>query len=187
RINRQRSSRTLYQTLIVSNRRLGHNVTVMSMNTGVNIVLHQPEIPHNTGNIGRTCVATGSKLWIVRPCGFRLDDHHLRRAGLDYWQHLDWEISDSWSDLQAALPEKRFWYFSRHATRSFYDVDFQPQDVLVFGSETQGLPASICDHDNEHSLRIPTTGLVRSLNLSNSVAIAIYEAARQIGAERLGG
>jgi tRNA (cytidine/uridine-2'-O-)-methyltransferase len=153
----------------------------MSVNGKLNIVLHQPEIPHNTGNIGRTCVAAGCKLWIVRPCGFRLDDHHLRRAGLDYWQHVDWEAVDSWTDLTAALPENRYWFFSRHATRSYTDVEFQPGDVLVFGSETQGLPATICDHDSDDSLRIPTSDLVRSLNLSNSVAIAIYEAIRQFG------
>jgi tRNA (cytidine/uridine-2'-O-)-methyltransferase len=144
------------------------------------VVLFQPEIPQNTGNIGRTCVATGCKLWLVRPCGFRLDDHHLRRAGLDYWQHLDWEAVDGWGELSQRLEEHRFWYFSRHAGQPFWQVAYEAGDVLVFGSETAGLPSGVCDLTGGNALRIPTTGVVRSLNLSNAVAVAVYEALRTV-------
>ncbi len=145
----------------------------------LHVVLYQPEIPHNTGNIGRTCAATNSKLWIVRPCGFRMDDHHLRRAGLDYWQSVDWEAVDSWSHLTERLVGHRFWYFSRHATRSFWSAEYEANDVLVFGSETQGLPSTISRPDSDDSLRIPMAQSVRSLNLSNAVAVVVYEALRQ--------
>lgn len=146
----------------------------------MHVVLIHPEIPQNTGNIGRTCVAVHAKLWLVGPLGFRLDDHHLRRAGLDYWQHLQWEVVPNWSALLAQLPDARMWYFSRHAERLYTTVVFQPQDVLVFGSETRGLPASIWDQaPAEHRLRIPTTQDVRSLNLACSVAVACYELVRQ--------
>ena len=142
----------------------------------LHIVLHQPEIPQNTGNIGRTCVAVDAKLWLVRPLGFRIDTHHLRRAGLDYWNHLDWEVVDDWADLQEKLPG-RYWFFSKSATRLYTDVLFEPGDVLVFGSETQGLPNSLMPP--ESTLRIPIAGPVRSLNLSTSVGIAAYEPIRQ--------
>ena len=145
----------------------------------LHIVLHQPEIPHNTGSIGRTCVALGAKLWLVRPLGFRVDDYYLRRAGLDYWERLEWEVVDDWNALLAQLPTSRYWFFSKTAARSYADVTYQRGDVLVFGSESQGLPPSLLAEHAERLLRIPIRSAVRSLNLSNSVAIASYEALRQ--------
>lgn len=147
----------------------------------LHVVLYEPEIPQNTGNIGRTCVAAAAKLWLVRPLGFRLDDHHMRRAGLDYWEHLDWEIVDHWEMLNQRLAGHRFWQFSRRAERSFYEVTYRPGDVLVFGSETQGLPDRLLEASPNQALRIPSSDDVRSLNLSNCVAIGLYEAVRQIG------
>ena len=146
----------------------------------LHIVLHQPEIPYNTGSVGRTCVAVGAKLWLVRPLGFRVDDYYLRRAGLDYWEHLEWQVVDTWDDLISKLPTRRQWLFTKKATRSYLDAQFQPADVLVFGSESSGLPDSLLDaHPTDSQLRIPTRPEVRSLNLSNAVAVAAYEALRQ--------
>jgi tRNA (cytidine/uridine-2'-O-)-methyltransferase len=145
----------------------------------LHVVLYQPEIAYNTGSVGRTCVAAHAKLWLVRPLGFRVDDYYLRRAGLDYWQRLVWEAVDDWAALAAALPTSRRWLFTKRSRRSFWDVDFQPGDVLVFGCESAGLPESLVDQHADTLLRIPTSDDVRSLNLSNSVAVAVYEALRQ--------
>jgi tRNA (cytidine/uridine-2'-O-)-methyltransferase len=145
----------------------------------LHVVLHQPEIAYNTGSVGRTCVATHAKLWLVRPLGFRVDDYYLRRAGLDYWERLEWEAVDDWAALDAALPTTRRWLFTKHAERSFWDVEYQPGDALVFGSESAGLPESLRQQHADSLVRIPTSNDVRSLNLSNSVAIAVYEALRQ--------
>ncbi len=145
----------------------------------LNIVLHQPEIPGNTGAAGRTCVALGAKLWLVRPLGFRIDEKTLRRAGLDYWQHLDWEVADHWDDFIQRIGETRLWFFSRFAERSYLDVEFRRGDALVFGSETSGLPARMTDGYSDQTLRIPTTDKVRSLNLATSVGVAAFEARRQ--------
>jgi len=148
----------------------------------LHVVLHQPEIPHNTGSVGRTCVAAAAKLWLVRPLGFRVDDYYLRRAGLDYWEHLEWEVVDDWAALRQALPASRYFYFTKTATRAYTQVAFHPQDVLVFGSESQGLPPSLLAPAGDQALRIPVRPAARSLNLSNTVAIAVYEALRQFGA-----
>ncbi len=145
----------------------------------MHVVLYQPEIPYNTGSVGRTCVAVGAKLWLVRPLGFRVDDYYLRRAGLDYWQYLDWEVVDDWAALEKQLPAERFWFFSKKATKPYTSVSFQKNDVLVFGSESQGLPAEMLDANPNQNLRIPVRSEVRSLNLSNAVAVATYEALRQ--------
>jgi tRNA (cytidine/uridine-2'-O-)-methyltransferase len=147
----------------------------------LHVVLYQPEIPYNTGSVGRTCVAVGAKLWLVRPLGFRVDDYYLRRAGLDYWQHLQWEVVDDWEKLLTHLPAERHWYFSKKATRFFTAAPFQAGDVLVFGSESQGLPEELLAANPARNLRIPTRPEVRSLNLSNAVAVAAYEAQRQGG------
>ncbi len=151
----------------------------------MHIVLHQPEIAANTGNIGRTCVAIGAKLWLVRPLGFRVDDYYLRRAGLDYWQHLDWEVVDDWQALVARLAatrnERAFYYFTKSAVRLYTEARFEPDDVLVFGSESAGLPPTLLTAAGDRALRIPISGPVRSLNLSNAVAIVAYEALRQFG------
>jgi tRNA (cytidine/uridine-2'-O-)-methyltransferase len=149
----------------------------------LHIVLYQPEIPHNTGSVGRTCVAVGAKLWLVRPLGFRIDDYYLRRAGLDYWEHLEWEMVDDWQALIARLteesPHRRPWLFTKTATRLYSSVQFEKADVLVFGAESFGLPPTMLESHADRTLRIPIRPEVRSLNLSNSVAIAAYGALRQ--------
>ncbi len=147
----------------------------------LHIVLYQPEIPQNAGNIGRTCVAIGAKLWLVRPLGFRMDQRHLRRAGLDYWQHLDWEVVDDWAALRQRLPEREPWLLTKTAERSYTTAAFGTGDVLVFGSETQGLPPSLLEAAGDRALRIPMRAEARSLNLACAVAIAAYEARRQMG------
>lgn len=147
----------------------------------LHIVLHQPEIPHNTGSVGRTCVAIGAKLWLVRPLGFRVDDYYLRRAGLDYWERLEWEVVDDWRHLTERLAGRRFYYFTKKAERRYSDVAYQREDVLVFGCETKGLPQEILDGNPDSALKIPIRSAVRSLNLSNSAAIVAYEAVRQWG------
>jgi tRNA (cytidine/uridine-2'-O-)-methyltransferase len=147
----------------------------------VHIVLYQPEIPYNTGSVGRTCVAVGAKLWLVRPLGFQLDDRRLRRAGLDYWQHLEWEVVDDWAALIKPLADCRQWFFSKTATTSYTAVAFEPDDALVFGSESQGLPPSILQAHGDRCLRIPIHPHARSLNLSVTVAVAAFEAKRQLG------
>lgn len=149
----------------------------------MHVVLYQPEIPPNTGNVARTCVAIGAKLWLVRPLGFRVDEKSLRRAGLDYWQHLDWEVVDDWDALLEKLPDQRFWYFTKTAQQLYTKVSYREGDVLVFGRETKGLPESILTEQADHTLRIPIREQVRSLNLGNAVAIAVYEAVRQWDAE----
>ncbi len=142
----------------------------------LHVVLFEPEIPHNTGSVGRTCVAIGAKLWLVRPLGFRIDDYHLRRAGLDYWKHLEWEVVDDYATLCRQLPSDRQWFFSKHGRRAYCDVTVAPADVFVFGSESQGLPVSMLESQPDRVLRIPTRPEVRSLNLSNAVAVACYHA-----------
>jgi tRNA (cytidine/uridine-2'-O-)-methyltransferase len=148
------------------------------------IVLHQPEIPGNAGAVGRTCVAVGAKLWFVRPLGFHFNDKHMRRAGLDYWEHLDWEIADDWADLCRRLrgPHRPPWLFTKTASRLYTDARFELADVLVFGSETQGLPPSLLTAQADRALRIPIRPEARSLNLSVSVGIAAFEVLRQLQA-----
>jgi tRNA (cytidine/uridine-2'-O-)-methyltransferase len=124
-------------------------------------------------------VAVGAKLWLVRPLGFRMDDYYLRRAGLDYWEQLEWEVVDNWISLQSALPTQRYWLFTKTAQRLYNDVTYEHGDVMVFGSESNGLPPSILDAHREQTLRIPIRSAVRSLNLSNAAAVAMYEAVRQ--------
>ena len=145
----------------------------------LDIVLFEPEIPYNTGSVGRTCVAVGAKLWLVRPLGFQIEDRRLRRAGLDYWQHLDWEAVDDWDALVARLVDRRFWFFSKKVAKIYTDVEFAAGDVLVFGSESKGLPQSLLDAHSDHCLQIPIRPQARSLNLSVSVALAAFEARRQ--------
>ncbi|MFP6692423.1 MAG: tRNA (cytidine(34)-2'-O)-methyltransferase [Pirellulales bacterium] len=151
----------------------------MSYDPKLHIVLYQPEIPQNAGSVGRTCVAVGAKLWMVRPLGFRTDDYYLRRAGLDYWQFLEWQVVDSWEELQENLPAKRLWYFSKNATRNYTDVKFKQADALVFGGESQGLPDTMLTDAGDAALWIPIRDQVRSLNVSNAVAVVAYEAVRQ--------
>jgi len=147
----------------------------------LNVVLYQPDIPQNTGNIGRTCVAVGAKLWLIRPLGFRLDEKHLRRAGMDYWQHLDWEAVDSWEDVHDRLPDANVWCLTKFATRLVWDADFQTGDILLFGSESRGLPDRIREEQSGRNLKLPMTELVRSLNLASTANTVVYEAVRQFG------
>jgi tRNA (cytidine/uridine-2'-O-)-methyltransferase len=147
----------------------------------LNVVLYQPDIPQNTGNIGRTCVAVGAKLWLIRPLGFRLDEKHLRRAGMDYWQHLDWEAVDSWEDVHDRLPDANVWCLTKFATRLVWDADFQTGDILLFGSESRGLPDRIREKQPGRNLKLPMTELVRSLNLASTANTVVYEAVRQFG------
>lgn len=148
----------------------------------LHVVLYEPEIAENTGNIGRTCVALGAKLWLVRPLGFRIEDRRLRRAGLDYWEHLEWEAADEWPNLLARLPRQpRLWLFTKTAARLYTQADFRSGDVLVFGSESRGLPPALLRDHSDRLLRIPMRPEARSLNLAVSVAVALYEAGRQCG------
>ena len=146
----------------------------------LHIVLYEPEIPQNAGAAGRTCVAVGAKLWLVRPLGFRVGDRQLRRAGLDYWQHLEWEVVDAWDTLLKRLSHPTPWLFSKTAEPPYTDARFGRGDVLVFGSESQGLPNSLLEAHQDRTLRIPIRPEARSLNLSVSVGIVAYEARRQI-------
>ena len=146
----------------------------------LHVVLYHPEIPHNTGSVGRTCVAAGAKLWLVRPLGFRLDDYYLRRAGLDYWPHLEWEAVDDWQALLEKLPQREPWLFTKTSESSYLDATFAQNDILVFGSESQGLPPSHLAEHCQRSLRIPIRPQARSLNLSNAVGIVTFEALRQM-------
>lgn len=145
------------------------------------VVLVEPEIPQNTGNIGRTCVATGSKLWLVQPFGFELTDKYLRRAGLDYWQHLDYEIIDSLEDMLERFADRRLWFFSKKAKQIYTNAKYHPDDMLVFGKETLGLPESLLTERSDFALRIPIATEARSLNLATAVAICSYEFIRQVG------
>ena len=144
------------------------------------VVLFQPEIPQNTGNIGRTCVAVNAKLWIVEPASFQITDKQVRRAGLDYWPHLDLEMVPDWELFLSKINTKRLFFFSKFAKRTVWDVQFQKGDVFVFGRESSGLPSSILDPDDPRSLRLPTTQQVRSLNLATTVGLALYEQQRQL-------
>lgn len=147
----------------------------------LHVVLYQPDIPQNAGNIGRSCVAIGAKLWFIRPLGFRLEDRYLRRAAMDYWEHLDWEAVESWEELQARLPGRRLWLLTKFATRIVWDADFHPGDLLVFGSETRGLPAAIREAHAAQCLKLPMRDEVRSLNLASTANTVMYEAVRQFG------
>ncbi|MBR4435557.1 MAG: tRNA (cytidine(34)-2'-O)-methyltransferase [Clostridia bacterium] len=146
-----------------------------------NIVLVEPQIPQNTGNISRTCAVTGCSLHLVRPLGFAIDDKKMKRAGLDYWDKLDIHYYDSFEEVEKKHPCARFFLFSTHAERSYADVDFREGDFLVFGKETAGLGEALLARRKNDTVRIPMRSTLRSLNLSNSVAIVVYEGFRQNG------
>lgn len=145
------------------------------------IVLIEPEIPHNTGAIGRSCLALGAALHLVRPLGFRLSDEWIRRSGLDYWQHVPLTIHDSLARFEAQLPpQAALWLFTTKAGQSLYDARLPADSWLVFGAESRGLPAELLERHPERQLRIPMdTAHVRSLNLANAASLALYEAWRQ--------
>jgi len=147
----------------------------------LNIVLVEPEIPQNTGNIARTCAATGSRLHLVKPLGFSVDDKHLKRAGLDYWGLVDIYYYDSFAELKSRYSDGLFFYSTTKAKKKYTEVIYKENCFIVFGKETAGLPKLLLEENKEFCIRVPMINDARSLNLANSVAIVAYEALRQIG------
>ncbi len=145
----------------------------------LNIVLIQPDIPQNTGNIARTCAVTGAKLHLVKPLGFSIDSKHVKRAGLDYWDELDIAVYENVAEFFAKNKNANLFYFTTKGSKNYCDAKYKDNDFLVFGRETKGLDESILKDNYDNALRIPMKNNLRSLNLSNSVAIALYEALRQ--------
>ena len=143
------------------------------------VVLFEPEIAANAGAIGRTCVAVGASLWLVRPLGFHLDDRMVKRAGLDYWEHLDLRIVDSLEEVVEALGPDRLWWFSTKSQRPYTEAPFRTGDGLVFGPESRGLPERRLAEAGDRAVRIPMRPEARSLNLANAAAVGLYEAVRQ--------
>ena len=151
----------------------------------VHIVLIEPEIPQNTGNIARTCAATGATLHLVKPLGFSIDDKKLKRAGLDYWHQLHIQYHDSLQAFLSAYPDKALYFFTTKATHTYTDPVYQDEPFLVFGKETKGLPEELLYEHPDRCIRIPMLDQRRSLNLSNSVAIGVYEVLRQKGFQNM--
>jgi tRNA (cytidine/uridine-2'-O-)-methyltransferase len=151
----------------------------------LNIVLISPDIPQNTGNIARTCVVTDAKLHLVKPLGFKIDDKHLKRAGLDYWSELDITIYENVDEFFEIHGDKKLYFFTTKGSKNYCDVQYNDGDFLVFGRETKGIDEQILKANYENALRIPMKKKIRSLNLSNSVAIALYEALRQLDFQEL--
>lgn len=145
----------------------------------LNIVLFEPEMPANTGNIGRTCVATNTRLHLIEPLGFRINDKMLKRAGLDYWDKLDVTIYDNFQDFLDKNPDARIYMATTKAARSYSDVAYEDDCYIMFGKESAGIPEDILQKYPETCVRIPMWGEIRSLNLSNAVAIVLYEALKQ--------
>jgi tRNA (cytidine/uridine-2'-O-)-methyltransferase len=148
----------------------------------VNVVLFEPEIPPNTGSVARLCAATLTPLHLIEPLGFEIDDKHLKRAGLDYWEFVELRVHGSWEAFLSTARPGNLRFFSKRAVRSYTSIRYQEDDFLVFGPETRGLPQPLLDANANAALRIPMMGSgVRSLNLSNAVSIVLYEALRQLG------
>lgn len=145
----------------------------------INIVLVEPEIPQNTGNIVRTCAAVGARLHMIKPLGFSVEDRYLKRAGLDYWNDVDISYYDSFQELRDKYKDSSFYYATTKAVNTYTDIKYPDDCFLVFGKETKGLPEDILVDNKEWCIRIPMIGDIRSLNLSNSVAIVVYEVLRQ--------
>lgn len=147
----------------------------------LNIVLVEPEIPHNTGSIARTCALTNTSLHLIRPLGFAVDDKHLKRAGLDYWHLVDINYYDSFEELLAKYPDGHFYYATTKASNNYSEFDYKDNSFFVFGKETKGLPKEIIEDNKDTAIKIPMRkDIARSLNLANSVNIIIYEALRQL-------
>ena len=151
----------------------------------INIVLYQPEIPQNTGNIARTCAATGAALHIIKPMGFEIDDKKLMRAGLDYWHLLDITYYENIEEFYEKNPSANIYYFTTKAPRAYTEVIYPTPTYLAFGPESRGLPETLLEKHPDTALRIPMLPNLRSLNLSNSVAVAVYEVLRQTDFEKL--
>lgn len=147
----------------------------------LNVVLHEPEIPANTGNIGRTCVAAGARLHLIRPLGFRLGEKELKRAGLDYWDKLDVTVYDNFADFIEKNPQAKLYMATTKAQKTYAEVVYEEGCYIMFGKESAGIPEEILVEHRDTAIRIPMLGDIRSLNLSNSVAIVVYEALRQQG------
>lgn len=145
----------------------------------MHIILHQPEIPANTGNIGRTCVATGTSLHLIEPLGFRLNEKEIKRAGMDYWEKLTVDRYMNFNEFREKHPDARIWMATTKAKRLYTEVSFDADDYIMFGRESAGIPEEILVDHEENCIRIPMLPDIRSLNLSNSVAIVLYEALRQ--------
>ena len=145
----------------------------------MHIILHQPEMPANTGNIGRTCVATGTRLHLIEPLGFRLNEKSVKRAGMDYWEHLDVTRYINYEDFLAKNPGAKIYMASTKAPRCYTEVQYEPDCFIMFGKESAGIPEEILLENQETAVRIPMMSEIRSLNLGNSVAIVLYEALRQ--------
>ncbi len=144
------------------------------------LVLVHPEIPQNTGGIGRLCVSNECSLHLIKPLGFSLDDKYVKRAGMDYWPHLDWHVYEDWEEFLERNPGAPMWFFSTKASRSYWEVEYPEGCYLVFGSEGSGLPPEFYQRYGEQLVQIPMTGeFHRSLNLANSAAVGLYEALRQ--------
>lgn len=144
-----------------------------------NIILHEPEIPENTGNIGRTCVAAGASLHLIDPLGFHINEKSVKRAGMDYWPNLNWTRYADYNEFLQMHPGARIWMATTKAERSYTDVEFCDGDYIMFGKESAGIPEEILVDNREMCIRIPMLPEIRSLNLANSVAIVLYEALRQ--------
>ena len=151
----------------------------------LNIVLHEPEIPANTGNIGRTCVATGTRLHLIEPLGFKLNEKALKRAGMDYWKDLDVTTYLDYEDFVEKNPNAKIYYATTKALKTYTDVQYEEDCYIMFGKESAGIPEEILVEHEETCIRIPMLPEIRSLNLSNSVAIVLYEALRQQGFESM--
>ena len=151
----------------------------------LNIVLHEPEIPANTGNIGRTCVATGTRLHLIEPLGFSLSEKALKRAGMDYWKDLDVTTYLDYEDFLERNPGAKIYYATTKAPQTYADVKYEDDCFIMFGKESAGIPEEILVEHEETCIRIPMLPEIRSLNLSNSVAIVLYEALRQQGFESM--
>ncbi len=151
----------------------------------INIVLHEPEIPQNTGNIARTCAATGAALHLIRPLGFTIDDRKLKRAGLDYWHHLDITYYDGLDDFYKKNPDAAVYYFTTKAKHVYTEINYPNRVFVMFGKETKGLPEDLLYQNPDTCVRLPMRDGLRSLNLSNTVAVAVYEILRQNNFEAL--
>jgi tRNA (cytidine/uridine-2'-O-)-methyltransferase len=162
---------------------LSSSIGASGIGFAMNIVLLEPEIPPNTGNVARLCAATRTRLHLIEPFGFKLDDKQLKRAGMDYWEQVEWKRWAGWPEFQAGIPAgARLWFVESGGPKHYAEVSFSPEDYLVFGRETAGLPKALLEGNRERWLRIPMFNAAsRSLNLSNCVALVLFEALRQQG------
>jgi tRNA (cytidine/uridine-2'-O-)-methyltransferase len=151
-----------------------------SFDSGLHVALHEPEIPLNVGSVARTCACTNIPLHLVGTLGFRLDSRLARRGGLDYWEHADVHVHRTWDEFDVAMKDRRFLLFSTKGVRTFWEIEYAPGDVLVFGCERTGLPDTLLQSRPESVLTIPMVEGMRSLNVSNAVAVVVYEALRQL-------